>query len=53
MKCECGTELIWGGDHDIYEENPDDSKGIETNYSCPNEECDVVTVFVIKEFKDA
>ena len=34
MKCwHCKTELIWGGDHDI-EENED--YDIITNLSCPN-----------------
>ena len=36
MKCyNCGTELIWGGDHDC--EN-DEDHAIVTNLSCPN--CD-------------
>ena len=35
MNCwHCGTELIWGGDHDIEEEN--DSYSIVSNLSCPN-----------------
>jgi DNA-directed RNA polymerase subunit RPC12/RpoP len=35
MKCYlCGTELIWGGDHDCEEESEDYS--IVTNLSCPN-----------------
>jgi len=34
MKCwHCDTELIWGGDHDIEEE--DDTFIMETNLSCP------------------
>ena len=37
MKCwHCGTELIWGGDHDI--EHEDEDYCMETNLSCPN--CD-------------
>ena len=33
MKCwHCNTELIWGGDHDIEE---DDDYCMETNLSCP------------------
>jgi DNA-directed RNA polymerase subunit RPC12/RpoP len=33
MKCwHCNTELIWGGDHDIEE---DDEYCMETNLSCP------------------
>jgi len=36
MKCyNCGTELIWGGDHDCEE---DEDHAIVTNLSCP--ECD-------------
>ena len=34
MKCwHCNTELIWGGDHDIEEENED--YAMVTNLSCP------------------
>ena len=34
MKCwHCNTELIWGGDHDIEEENEDYT--VVTNLSCP------------------
>ena len=34
MNCwHCGKELIWGGDHDIEEENEDYS--MVTNLSCP------------------
>ena len=34
MKCwHCNTKLIWGGDHDIEEEN--DAYSIVTNLSCP------------------
>jgi hypothetical protein len=43
MKCwHCGTELIWGGDHDIEDEgnfikNPKQSTySMVTNLSCPN-----------------
>ena len=35
MKCwHCGTELIWGGDHDI--DHEDAEYCMETNLSCPN-----------------
>ena len=35
MKCyNCGTELIWGGDHDCDEDTED--YAIKTNMSCPN-----------------
>jgi DNA-directed RNA polymerase subunit RPC12/RpoP len=30
----CGHQLIWGGDHDIEEE--DEEYCMETNLSCPN-----------------
>ena len=34
MDCwHCGTQLIWGGDHDIEDEN--DEYIMETNLSCP------------------
>ena len=36
MRCyNCGTELIWGGDHDCED---DEDHAIVTNLSCPN--CD-------------
>ena len=36
MKCyNCGTELIWGGDHDCED---DEDHAIVTNLSCPK--CD-------------
>jgi len=54
MKCwHCETELIWGGDHDIEEEN--DAYSIVSNLSCPN--ChSVVEVYypsegIIKDYK--
>ena len=54
MKCwHCNTELIWGGDHDI-EDNED--YDIVSNLSCPN--ChSAVDVYhpsekLIKEYKD-
>lgn len=38
MKCwHCKTELIWGGDHDIDEEN--DTYSMVTNLSCPECHC--------------
>ena len=47
MKCwHCNTELIWGGDHDIEEE--DDGYCMETNLSCP--QCDsFVMVYLLKD----
>jgi hypothetical protein len=55
MKCwHCNTKLIWGGDHDIEEEN--DTYSIVTNLSCP--EChSFVEVYypsekTLKEYKD-
>jgi len=50
----CNKELIWGGDHDIEEENED--YNIATNLSCP--QCHAhVDVYhpsekLIKEYKD-
>ena len=36
MKCwHCNTELIWGADHDI-EEDENEEYIMETNLSCPN-----------------
>ncbi len=35
MNCwHCNHELIWGGDHDLDEEN--ENYSIESNLSCPN-----------------
>ena len=35
MKCwHCNTELIWGGDHDLEEE--DELFSMVTNLHCPN-----------------
>ena len=40
MNCwHCNTELIWGGDHDIDEE--DDTWSMVTNLSCPTCNCHV------------
>ena len=52
MKCwHCGTDLIWGGDHDGEE---DDNYDIVTNLSCP--ECNtfvlVYHAFENKEEKE-
>ena len=47
MNCwHCNTELIWGGDHDIDEEEDDYS--MVTNLSCPNCKC-LVEVYLPKE----
>jgi len=47
MKCwHCNTELIWGGDHDIDEE--DENYCMVTNLSCPNCES-FVEVYLPKE----
>jgi hypothetical protein len=44
MNCwHCGTELIWGSDHDISEE--DENYCMVTNLSCPECEC-VVDVYL-------
>ena len=50
MKCwHCNSELIWGGDHDIEED--DENFCIETNLSCPKCKCHV-DVYVPKEPND-
>jgi len=47
MNCwHCQTELIWGGDHDIEDEN--DTYSILTNLSCPKCES-YVEVYYPKE----
>ncbi len=37
MKCLCGSELIWSGDHD-YSDYGMEGEGVVSNLSCP--ECD-------------
>ena len=54
MKCwHCNTELIWGGDHDIEEENEDYS--MVSNLSCPKCHCLVEVYYpsekTIKDYK--
>ena len=50
MNCwHCNTKLIWGGDHDIDEE--DEQYSIVSNISCPK--CDsFVEVYLPKEIKE-
>ena len=50
MNCwHCAAKLIWGGDHDIDED--DDEYSMETNLSCPK--CgSFVLVFLPKEKND-
>jgi len=51
MKCyHCNTELIWGGDHDISEE--DEAYHLVTNLTCPNCES-FVEVYMTKETYEA
>jgi len=49
MNCwHCNTELIWGGDHDIEEE--EEYYAIQTNLSCPNPQCGAeVLVYLPKD----
>ena len=50
MNCwHCQTELIWGGDHDIEEEN--DFFSVVTNLSCPECGCHV-EVYLPKDNKE-
>lgn len=47
MNCwHCNTELIWGGDHDLEEE--DENYSMVTNLSCPKCES-IVDVYLPKE----
>ena len=47
MNCwHCNTELIWGGDHDIEEENYEYS--IVSNLSCPTCHCLVEVYYPIE-----
>jgi len=51
MKCwHCDTELIWGGDHDITDE--DEDYLIVTNLSCPNCKCDTYVYYPREEDND-
>ena len=48
MNCwHCNTELIWGGDHDIEEEN--DTYSMVTNLSCPKCHCFVEVYYPNEE----
>jgi RNase P subunit RPR2 len=51
MNCwHCKTELIWGGDHDI-DDDEDESYSMVTNLSCPK--CNSsVEVYYPKEEKE-
>jgi len=41
MNCwHCGNDLIWGGDHDIDEE--DNEFSVVSNLSCPQCKCEVL-----------
>ncbi len=51
MKCECGSELIWGNDFDNEDIGINDNEGIVSTYSCPNNNCEVLNIEVYKEFK--
>ena len=49
MKCyHCDEELIWGGDHDIEEEN--EEYMIVTNLSCPR--CDSYVEVYLPRIQD-
>jgi RNase P subunit RPR2 len=55
MNCwHCNTKLIWGGDHDIEEEN--DTYSMVTNLSCPKCHSFVEVYYpseqTLKEYKD-
>ena len=40
MNCwVCETELIWGGDQDLEDDEYNGGHTIVTNLSCPNEDC--------------
>ena len=41
----CLDNLIWGGDHD------DDDNGIVSNYTCPNELCEVTEIIIYKNYE--
>ena len=38
---DIGTEIIWGGDHTYEDFAIDDEDGIVSNYTCPNDDCQV------------
>lgn len=49
MNCwHCGTKVIWGGDHDIGDEN--EEYDIVTNLSCPN--CGAFIEVYLPKIKD-
>ena len=51
MNCwYCSTELIWGGDHDIIDE--DSEFCMETNLSCPNSDCNAQVIMSLPKHND-
>tara|TARA_R100000995_G_C3470402_1_gene118030 strand:+ start:760 stop:1038 length:279 start_codon:yes stop_codon:yes gene_type:complete len=51
MNCwNCGSELIWGGDHD-FDDYHMDGKGIVANFTCSNPDCNtyVESYYTISE----
>ena len=53
MNCwHCGTELIWGGDHDYEDYGEEDEEGIVSNFSCPNCPTTVLVYHTIEDDKE-
>lgn len=47
-KCtDCEKTLIWGGDHS-YEDYSIEGESIVSNYTCPNENCEVETLLIYR-----
>ena len=48
---ECKKEMLWGGDHSYEDYGIEEKDGIVSNLSCKNEQCEVDTVVVYKDFE--
>ncbi len=43
--------MLWGGDHSYEDYGIEEKDGIVSNLSCKNEQCEVDTVVVYKDFE--
>jgi len=48
---ECKKELVWGADHSYDDYGISEKEGIVSNLSCTDEDCEVDTVIVYKDFE--
>ena len=48
---ECKKELVWGGDHSYEDYGREEKDGIVSNLTCQDDDCEVDTVIVYKDFE--